>query len=226
MAARARGSIYTELLGAKPVINAGGNLTFLGGSTPSPEVQRIMAEANSSFIPQDELAEAAGQHVAELLSAPAAMVTTGCASGLTLAAAAAMAGDSPTFIQQLPNTMGMKNEVVIQSNQRYHYDRALEFSGAKLVEYGGSSGAMATAAQLEAAISPATAAIVYVAGGSRNGGASYIDKGPVMDFDEIVAVATKHGIPVIVDAAVEVFPLSHMCVRSFGYLHGETADTR
>jgi hypothetical protein len=60
---RARGAVYAKLLGATPIINGGGNLTFLGGSTPSPEVQRIMAEANSSFIPQDELADAAGRHV-------------------------------------------------------------------------------------------------------------------------------------------------------------------
>jgi D-glucosaminate-6-phosphate ammonia-lyase len=136
------------------------------------------------------------RHVAELLSAPAAMITTGCASGLTLASAAAMAGDSPTFIQQLPNTAGMKSELLIQANQRYHYDRALEFSGATLVEFGDSSAA--TAAQLAAAIKPSTAAVVFVAGGSRSGGASYIDKGPVMDFDEVVAIATRHGLPVAV----------------------------
>jgi L-seryl-tRNA(Ser) seleniumtransferase len=139
------------------------------------------------------------------------MITTGCASGLTLAAAAAMAGDSPTFIQQLPNTAGMKHELLIQSNQRYHYDRAFEFSGATLVESGGGDNStVATAAQLAAAIGRSTAGIIYVAGGSRTGGASYVDKGEVMDFNEVVAVAEKHRLPVLVDAAVEVFPLENM----------------
>ena len=52
-----------------------------------------------------------------------------------LASAAAMAGDDAAKIMQLPDTTGLRSEILIQSNQRYHYDRCWEMAGAKLVEY-------------------------------------------------------------------------------------------
>ena len=45
-----------------------------------------------------------------------------------------MAGDDDAKIQQLPDTTGMKNEILIQKRQRYWYDRCLQLAGAKLVE--------------------------------------------------------------------------------------------
>ena len=43
------GSIYKEL-GAKPVINATGSVTMLGGSTPAPEVKEAMERAEGAYI--------------------------------------------------------------------------------------------------------------------------------------------------------------------------------
>jgi seryl-tRNA(Sec) selenium transferase len=41
------GSIYKEL-GARPVINATGSVTMLGGSTPAPEVREAMDRADGA----------------------------------------------------------------------------------------------------------------------------------------------------------------------------------
>ena len=126
------GSIYKEL-GATPIINAIGSVTMLGGSTPIPEVREAMALAGDSYIPLMELEEKAGAAIADMVGIPAAYITSGAGSALTLAAAAVMAGENDNLIEQLPDTTGMKNEILIQKRQRYWYDRCLAASGAKLV---------------------------------------------------------------------------------------------
>ena len=133
------GSIYKEL-GARPVINATGSVTMLGGSTPAPEVREAMDRADGAYIPLMELEERAGEAIAKMVDVPAAYITSGAGSALTLATAACMAGDDDDKIQQLPNTTGMKNEILIQTRQRYWYDRCLELAGAKLVDFGTSEG--------------------------------------------------------------------------------------
>ena len=112
-----QGDIYREL-GIAPIINAIGSVTMLGGSTPIPEVTTAMEMAGESYVPLIELEEKAGAVVADMIGVPAAYVTSGAGSALTLAAAAVMAGDDDNLIQQLPNTTGMKNEILIQKRQR------------------------------------------------------------------------------------------------------------
>ena len=150
------GGIYKEL-GAKPVINAIGSVTLLGGSTPIPEVKEAMERADAAYIPLMELEEKAGDAIAKMVDVPAAYITSGAGSALTLATAAFMAGDDDDNIQQLPNTAGMKNEILIQKRQRYWYDRCLELAGAKLVEFGSEE--KTTREDLEKAIGPNTALV-------------------------------------------------------------------
>ena len=84
------GGIYKEL-GATPVINAIGSVTLLGGSTPIPEVKEAMERADSAYIPLMELEEKAGDAIAKMVDVPAAYITAGAGSALTLATAAFMA---------------------------------------------------------------------------------------------------------------------------------------
>ena len=97
------GSIYKEL-GARPVINATGSVTMLGGSTPAPEVKEAMERAEGAYIPLMELEETAGAAIAKMVDVPAAYITSGAGTALPLATAACMAGDDDTKIQQLPDT--------------------------------------------------------------------------------------------------------------------------
>ena len=154
------GDVYKEL-GVKPIINAIGSVTMLGGSTPLPEVSEAMEKAADSYIPLMELQEKAGKIIADMVDVPAAYLTSGAGSALTLATAAVMAGDDDDKIQQLPDTTGMKNEILIQTRQRYWYDRCLELAGAKLVEYGSEE--KTTREDLEKAIGPNTVAVHYYA---------------------------------------------------------------
>lgn len=198
MADSSWGDIYKEL-GAKPVINAIGSVTLLGGSTPIPEVKEAMEAADRAYIPLVELEEKAGQAIADMIDVPAAYITAGAGSALTLATAALMAGDDDEKIQQLPDTTGMKNEILIQRRQRYWYDRCLELAGAKLVEYGSDDGT--TVEDLENAIGPNTLAAHFYA----------VEQEPddkILPLEKIIEVAHSNDVPVTVDAAGQIYPLN------------------
>src|SRR3954452_6927789 len=115
--------IYDEL-GLSTVINASGTLTRLGGSRMAPEVLAAMAEAAAAFVPIDDLQARAGDVIAEITSAEAGYVVTGAAAGLSLGMAACIAGLDVGAMDRLPDTTGMKNEVVVQRGHRNVVDRA------------------------------------------------------------------------------------------------------
>ncbi len=194
------GAIYKEL-GAKPVINATGSVTLLGGSTPVQEVKDAMDAADSAYIPLIELQEAAGKVVAEAIGVPAAYFTSGAGSALTLVTAAMMAGDDDDKIQQLPDTTGMKDEILIQKRQRYWYDRCLQLAGAKLVEFGSDEGT--TEQDLIDAIGPQTLAIHFYAHEQDP------EDPNLLSLEKTIEIAHDKGVYVTVDAAGQIFPLEN-----------------
>ena len=111
-----------------------------------------------------------------------------------------MTGDDPGKMERLPDTTGMRDEFLIQAGQRYKYERCVTIFGGKLVEAGDAKGT--TARQLDAAMTERTAGLLYVAPG---GGAG------VVPLEDAMAIARDRGVPVIVDAASQVFPLDAMC---------------
>ena len=146
-----------ERLGVPRVINAYEHLTRLGGSVMRPEVLAAMAEAADWFVPLDVLQERVGARLADLIGVEAALVTSGAAAGLTLATAACVAGTDPQAVTRLPDTTGLRNEVVIERAHRNRYDHAIRQVGVTLVEYGYPRGTQAW--ELEAALSERTAAV-------------------------------------------------------------------
>ena len=197
MVAKGWGDIYKEL-GATPVINAIGSVTMLGGSTPAPEVKEAMDRADGPYIPLMHLQEKAGEVIAKMAGVPAAYITSGAGSALTLATAAVMAGDDDDKIQQLPDTTGMKDEILIQTRQRYWYDRCLQLAGAKLVEFGDAQGT--TREDLEKAIGPKTAAVHFYA----------VEQDPdaeALPLEDVIEIAHAHDVPVLVDSAGQIYPL-------------------
>ena len=85
-------NIYARL-GIKTVINGQGTYTTLGGSLMPPEVLQAMVEAAGAFVSITELQEKVGTRIAGLIGVPAAMVTAGAASAITVATAACMVRD-------------------------------------------------------------------------------------------------------------------------------------
>src|SRR5436190_2116283 len=95
-----------EAIGVKPVINARGHNTVLGGATPTPRMKAAMEEAERYYVDMAQLLERAGQICAELLDAEAAYVTPGAAAAMALGTAACVAGEDMAKVSQLPDVTG------------------------------------------------------------------------------------------------------------------------
>src|SRR5262249_48141594 len=172
-----------------------------GGSILRPEALETMREASTTLVNLDELNEAAGAAIARMLGAEAAFVTAGASSGLILQAAACIAGADPAKITRLPDTTGMRNEIVIQRAHRFAYDQAYRVAGGVLVEIG-----LARRTQpfeLEAAIGDRTAAVAYLI-------SPFTSPPGVLTLEQVIAIAHKRGVPVIVDAASMLPPRENL----------------
>ena len=181
-------------LGVRTFVNAAGTYTRLTASKMPPEVLSAMQGASTRYVDLGELHEKAGDRIAQLLDCDAALVTAGCASALTLATAACVAGDDSERIKRLPDTAGMKNEVVMQKAHRNGYDHAIRNCGVRLVE-------VETAREMDAAISERTAMLFFLNRAERDGR---------IGNEEFVSVGKKHGIPTLNDAAADVPPADNL----------------
>lgn len=181
----------------RPVINGVGPATRLGGSVMEPTVLEAMAEAANHYVKIDELQDAASRVIAGITGAESGYVTCGAAAGLALSAAACMTGLDPVKMNQLPDTTGMRNEIIIHRAHRYDYDHALRSVGATLVDIGFPDAIFPY--ELERAITDRTAAVAYFPTPNR----------PALPLPMVVEIAHCHGVPVIVDAALEVPPVAN-----------------
>ena len=187
-------------LGVTPIINASGSVTRLGGTRTRPEVLEQMAHTARVMVNIDELNQKAGEEIARLTGAEAGLVCSGAAGGLLLQAAACIAGSEPVKMRQLPDTEGMKNEIIIQTMHRFPYDQAYRAAGAKLVEIGNYL--FNHPWELEGAINERTAAVAYLCApfSSRR----------VIPLDQVCEIAHARGVPVIVDAASMLPPRQNL----------------
>jgi D-glucosaminate-6-phosphate ammonia-lyase len=197
-------SVY-EQLGATAVINAVGPVTRLGGSPVAPDITAVMAEAAQHCVDIGQLQGHASNIIAAVTGAEAGIVTSGASAGLLLATAACLAGMDPVKMSQLPDTAGLRHEVIVARIQRNSYDHAVRAAGAKLVEAGcsdraGGIGSCDTEQwELRSAVTAQTAAFLYVAKPHWQ-----------PSLATIVAVARESNLPVIVDAAAELPPASNL----------------
>ncbi|MCH8110019.1 MAG: aminotransferase class V-fold PLP-dependent enzyme, partial [Chloroflexi bacterium] len=187
-------------LGVKPVISASGTVTAYGGSKLRPEVMDVMNRAATTMVNMDQLNKAAGKVIAELTGAEAGFVCSGAAGGLILQAAAVVAGSDPKKMAQLPNTDGLKNEIIIHRSHRFPYDQSYRSVGANFVEVG--DGRRCHPWQLEAAFTENTAAVAYLF-------SPFVSRRAV-PFPEVCEIAHAHGVPVIVDAASVIPPRANL----------------
>ena len=192
--------IYRRL-GVRPIIHASGTTTRYGGSILRTEALEAMREASTTLVNMDELNEAAGAAIARMLGAEAAFVTAGASSGLILQAAACIAGSDPAKITRLPDTRGLRNEIIIQRAHRFAYDQAYRVAGGVLVEIG-----LARRTQpfeLEEAITERTAAVAYLV-------SPFTSPPGILSLEQVLAIAHARAVPVIVDAASMLPPRENL----------------
>jgi L-seryl-tRNA(Ser) seleniumtransferase len=194
--------VYREL-GVRTLINAAGTYTMLSATLVSREVVEAMDSASRKYVSLSELQQAVGRKIAALVGAEAALVTSGAAAALTLGTAACVAGTDREKIRRLPDTTGMKNEVLIQKTHRYGYDRAVRNAGIKMIE-------VETREEVERAAAGGRVAMMLF----------YNRHDPLgrIKVEEFVEIGKKLGIPTMNDAAADVPPASNLSrFQKMGY---------
>ncbi len=185
-------------LGLRQVINASGTMTSLGASIARPEVIAAVTEILPHFVEIDDLQRRASTAIADATGAEAGCVTACAAAGMSISIAGAMTGNSLALIEQLPDTTGLRDEVVVQAGHLCNYsapvEQAIRLAGARVRSIGTVSEARAD--QLEAALSDRTAAMLFVVSHHT------VQFGQI-SLEECAALCGANGVPLIVDAAAE-----------------------
>ncbi len=193
------GDVY-RAIGVEPMISASGTATRWGGTKLRAEVMDAMNKAATVMVDVEILNREAGKIIAGITGAEAGLVTSGAAGGLVLQAAACIAGSDPGKMARLPDTDGMKNEIIIHTSHRFPYDQAYQAAGAKLVGVG--DGRRCYPWQLEAAITERTAAVAYL-------NSPFVSR-RALPLEEVCEIAHAAGVPVIVDAASTLPPKANL----------------
>jgi uncharacterized pyridoxal phosphate-dependent enzyme len=181
-----RQNIYSRL-GVKTVINCRGTWTYLGGSLEFPEVRAAQVEAARYFVNMLELQRAVGRRLSELTGAESGIITSGAAGAMAAATAACMAGADDRYIWQLPDTTGLKHEVIMVGG-RSAFDSAIRLAGAKLV-------LVYSPEELVNAINENTAMIYTTDLGDK--------------LQKEFSIATKHKVPLLLDDAAGIPPVEN-----------------
>lgn len=190
-------SIYQKL-GLRTFINAYGTLTTLGGTLMEPEVKRAMDDAAQHFVAIHDLQKKVGARLAELTGAEAGFVTAGASCSICLATCAVTVGGDVAKIKRLPNLSGSRNEIVMQKahvGAGNPYDHNWRMIDTKII-------AAETADEIRAAIGPQTAALGMIL--------SHNSEGHKVELEEMIAIAHKANLPLILDAAAEIPPASNL----------------
>jgi D-glucosaminate-6-phosphate ammonia-lyase len=183
----------------EPLINASGFPTIVGANIAAPEVIEAVSEALAINVEIDELQKRACEVIARITGAEAGCVTSSCSSAICITVAASMTGADLGRIVRLPDAAGMRNEVILQKAHNVNFGgeigQMIRLTGARLVEIGTAN--HADTFHLCSAITPQTAAILYVVSGVVN------PEGHLLSLEQCVAEGRERGIPVIVDAAAQ-----------------------
>lgn len=187
---------YFKELGVTPFINAAGNYSAYGGARMRPQVAEAIRYGTYNKAKVSELHDAVGVRIAELAGAEAAMVTSGATAAMVLATAATMTMGDQAKIEQLPDTTDLRDEIIIQKNHRYTYDRALIAAGAKMVTVSNEQ-------ELIAAIGPKTAMMFWLM-------ANHNPEGDNIAMDRYLEIAKEHKVPTFLDGATMTPPASNV----------------
>ena len=196
--------VYTRL-GLRPIINAAGTYTHLGGSLMPQEVVEAMEAAAQNYVPIRDLSRAAGARIAEVTGNPAALVTTGAAGAIFVGTCACIARDDPEKARRLPFTDGMKNEIITQKLHMTGWIRQCEAAGGRMIDVEEKD-------EMERAIGGRTAMLYYLVAEKHFG--THRDKldapGGKVSLEECIQIAKRHRIPLLIDAAAELPPFENL----------------
>lgn len=190
-------------LGVRSWINAKNWSTTVGGNWIDERVLNAMNEVAKTFVDMHELCAKADEKIAGLCKVKDAHVTGGAGAAIELAVAGCIAGSDLGKWLKLPHTEGMRNEVVMPRGHYTAYASQWIIPGTKIVEYGQAGVLKSFKRELESAITDRTCCLSYTF--SYNN----VPRG-IVPFEEVVEAGRKHDLPVVVDAASELPPVSNL----------------
>ena len=193
LASNLRRNFFKEL-GLRTFINAAGTYTSMTGSLMPKEVIEAISYSADEYVNLDDLQDKVGERIAELLECEYATVSSGCFGAMSIGMAGVITGKDPKKVKQLPNTNGMKNEVIMQESHSIGYAQALTNVGAKIVK-------VKTAEQLENAISNKTCMLWFLN--------AHTDRGEIK-WEEFISLGKKYKIPTFIDCAADVPPVENL----------------
>jgi L-seryl-tRNA(Ser) seleniumtransferase len=188
------GRNFFKELGIRTFINAAGTYTSMTGSLMHKEVTSAISYGASEYVDLDELHDRVGDRIAELLDCEYATVSSGAFGAMSIGLAGVISGMDTKKVAQLPDTTGLKNEVIVQKGHNIGYTHALTNVGAKLVF-------VESAKELKKAINKNTAMLWFLNANTDNG---------EIKHEEFVAIGKEFDIPTFIDCAADVPPVSNL----------------
>ncbi|MBP2152852.1 L-seryl-tRNA(Ser) seleniumtransferase [Erwinia rhapontici] len=191
-------SVY-EKYGLKQVINASGRMTILGVSTPSADVVETVNYGLNHYFEMKDLVNKTGAYIAGLLGCEAAVVVSCASAGIAQSVAAVIVKDNDWLLENLHAApLTVPHDIVLPKGHNVNFGAPVgtmvTLGGGRLVEAGYAN--ECSPEQLSAAITPQTAAILYIK-------SHHSVQKSHLSVEQAAVVARKHGVPLIVDAAAE-----------------------
>jgi L-seryl-tRNA(Ser) seleniumtransferase len=191
-------SVY-EKYNLKQVINTSGRMTILGVSTPRQEVIDAVDYGLNHYFEIKDLVNKTGAYIAGLLNVEDAVIVSCASAGIAQSVAAVIVKDNANLLVNLHSaTVNEPREIVLPRGHNVNFgapvDTMVALGGGKVVEAGYAN--ECSSEQIEACITPQTAAILYVK-------SHHCVQKSILSVEQAAVVARKHNLPLIVDAAAE-----------------------
>lgn len=192
-----KNDVYTTY-GVKPVINASGKMTILGGSRVQDEVCDASRLGASNFFEVKDLLDKTGHYIANLLGVEDTYIVSSASSGIAQSIAACIAKEDMGKILHLYDDQHKKRQIVMPKGHNVDYgtpiEVAINLGGGKLVEAGYANAC--TKEHVESCINEFTVALLYVKSHHC------VQKG-MISIEDMADLAKKYNLKFLIDAAAE-----------------------
>ncbi len=186
--------------GVERLINAAGKMTALGGTAQTDGIAQALADAARAHVDVDVLRRRAGEFVARHTGAEAASITSGAAAGIAIAVAACVTGTDLERVMRVPDTEGLNRRVLLQPGHDINFGapvrQMIALGGGRTEVVGWANSVPKALLERTFAAHDDIVAFVFVQ-------SHHSVQEHMLDLQECIAIAHRHAVPVIVDAAAE-----------------------
>ena len=104
---------YLQEYGIERYINAHDTITLYGASRMAESTLEAVRQVSGCFVDIVQMQRALGERIAAMTHNEAAYIANCAAGALQLCAAVCMAGDSEAAYRRLPDTTGLRSEIIV-----------------------------------------------------------------------------------------------------------------